>query len=534
MDFIGFHTTNKHIVTSENHQLELPLYLDDLIEICNNKTAVFYDLDGSVASICKHLELTKEQCGRLLDKGKLYIAPFALTYYPQRFFSVDRIGGANHPYVNFANMNQVGYGEVHYTEDNSIEDSFKKAKEAKQTAEEVYKIFQKLEIANGSIVSPTSAFLKKHSFNWPTVDDLPIEVSKLAYEAVTGQWFEAYSLGHLGNDNNTCAYDYDLNASFLSIMADLLDIRRGQWLHLKELDSNTLNNAFYGVATGQLTTDAEFHPFAKQIKHSDEKDDKDNYTPTGTFPKTMTIQDLRFLDKHKLGTYKYNDGWFWLPKGKQYQPYRGVMMNLWQKRQGTTGREKLIIQRIYSSIYGRSLERHESTGFGELFNPIIGLTTLNTNALKVTDACLSNNIVPLAIMADGFISSQQCNLPISTKPGEWKLNAQGKCLIAGTAAVAFQNGKESAELAIDYNDLMQQIKDSPKSKEYKRTRWSPVTLALALERNFDELGEIKPIDRTLKIDGESKRHYGIKPKNGDDLINKNFESTAWDYSLLNI
>ena len=521
MNFIGFHCTNNHIVSSEGHQLEIPLYLDDFFPICENKTPVCYDLDGFCASLCHHLEITKEQGNTLLEKGKLYLPPFAITYFPERFFSLDRIGGINHPFVNFYNMNQIGYLESHYTSDNSIEDSFKKAKEAKQTAEEVYKVFQKLEL-NDTIVSPTSAFLKKYKFNWPTVDDLPIEISQLAYEAVTGQWFETYSMGYFEN-----AMDWDLNASFLAIMADLLDIRRGEWLHVKEIDSNIMKNAYYGIATGTLTTDAEFHPFTKKIG-------KDNYNLTGTYPKLMTIQDLRFLDKWKQGTYRMNDGHFWIPKGKQYQPYRGTMMYLWNQRQGTTGREKAIIQRIYSSIYGISLQRHKSSGFGELFNPIIGLTTLNTNALKVADACLSSNITPLAIMADGFISDKPANVPISKNLGEWKLNAQGKCVIAGTLAVAFENDKETAELGIDYNDLMQQIKDNPKATEYKRTRYSPVTLAQAIEQDWESLGKIKPIERSLKIGSEKKRYYETKPKNGKDLISgKHFESTAWDYSIIN-
>lgn len=520
MNLIGFHCTNNHIVSSEGHQLEIPLYLDDFIDICENKSAVFYDLDGSVASICYHLGLTDEQGQTLLDKGKLFLPPFELTYFPQRFFSIDRIGGRNHPYVNFANMNQVGYSDAHYTEDNSIEDSFRKAKESKQTAEEVYKIFLKLGI-NDTIVSPTSAFLRKHKFNWPTVDDLSIEISQLAYEAVTGQWFEAIQLGHWGK-----AYDYDLNASFLTIMADLLDIRRGEWIHTEDMSSHIFDNAFYGVASGKLSTDADFHPFTKKVG-------EDNYTLTGTYPRTMTIQDLRFLDKWKLGSYRMIDGYFWLPNGTQFQPYRGVMMHLWNKRQGTTGREKDIIQRIYSSIYGRSLEHHKSSGFGELFNPIIGLTTLNINALKVADACLSSNIIPLAIMADGFISDKPANVPISTKLGEWKLNAQGKCIIAGTASIAFQNSKESAELAIDYDDLLKQIKDNPNAKEYKRTKWSPVTLALAVEQDWESLGQIKPLERTLKIGNEKKRSYDIRPKTGKDLISgEHYDSTAWDYSVL--
>lgn len=527
MEFIGFHCTKNHIVSSEGHQLDIPLYLDDFFPICEGKTAVFYDLDYSVAVICKLLELTQQECKKLLVKGRIFLPPFEISYYPERFFSVDRIGGKLHPFTNFFNMNQTGYLESHYTNDNSIEDSINKAKEAKQTAEAVYQVFQKLDLHN-TIVSPSSAFLKKYTFNWATVDDLPVEISQLAYEAVTGQWFEAMQLGHWNNDNgNGIAFDYDLNASFLAIMANLLDIRRGEWIHTDNMSSQLLRDAFYGIATGDLSIETGFHPFTKKIG-------KDNYTLTGTYPKLMTIQDLRFLDKWKQGNYKMTDGYFWLPKGQQNQPYRGAMMYLWNKKQQVTSqREKLIVQRIYSSIYGITLQQNESTGFGKMFNPIIGLTTLNTNALQVADACLSSGIIPLAVMADGFVSDRPANVPISKEMGQWKLNAKGKCLIAGTSAVVFENDKEVAELAISYNDLIQQIKDNPTATEYKRTRISPVTLALALDKDFESLGELKPIERKLRIGKEAKRHYETKPKTGRELISgKHYPSMAWDCSYI--
>lgn len=510
MKFIGIHITNEGIYTSEGAFIESD-YFYKLFEICNRLDPVFYDLDGSVASLLHLIGITKEQGQKLLDTTKLFLPPFTLTYYPKHFFSIDYGGGKVHPFLNFANMNQVGYLEARYSEEDN---GSKKALEAKQTAQNVCNVFAKLGINMGSIVSPISQFLKKYQLNWPTMDDCPDEVTEMAHNGITGQWFEAYKMGHFPK-----ATDYDINASYLSELAKLPDIRRGTWTN------ECSDDAILGVADGILTTETEFHPFCKKIHD-------EYFTPTGQYPYTMTLGALRFLNKWKLGEFKIERGHFWIPKGQQFQCYKGAMAYLWNQRQGKVGREKTMVQRLYSGLWGRQLQRNESGGFGDMFNSLIGLTVETNSRLKVADACLCHGIVPLAVMADGFITDQEINLPLGTNHGEWRLSSQGKCIIAGSGAVAFQGNEPIAELALDYDTLVAQVKEDPTATEYTRQRYSPVTLALALQRDFKDLGKIELLNRTLTIGNDTKRMFLKRPKTGKDLISKQYDSIPHDHQSL--
>ena len=197
MDFLGVHITTKGIATSAGNLITEPPYLYSLFKVCNKHNPVFYDLDASVASLLFLLNITKEQGQQLLAKEKLFISPFKLKYYPKIFFSIDYGSGKAHPYLNFANMNQVGFLDSgsQYTSDNSLEDAITKAKQAESTANDVYSILCKLGLQDTNLISPSSTFLKKFTLGWPTLDNCPEEVSEMAWRGIRGQWFEAYKLG---------------------------------------------------------------------------------------------------------------------------------------------------------------------------------------------------------------------------------------------------------------------------------------------------------------------------------------------------
>ena len=517
MGFLGIHITNQGIALSAEQVITEQPFLGQLFEVCKGYTPVFYDLDSSVSSLLFLLTISKEQGQKLLGKEKLWIPPYSLTYFPKHFFSIDYSGGGkNHPFLNFAHMNQPGYHDAYYTSDNSLDDAIKKAKQAEATANDVYSILCELGLPNTNLVSPSSTFLKKFSLGWPTLDDCPEEVSELAWRGIMGQWFEAYKLGFFEE-----TYDYDLNASYLAQLSKLPDLRKGNWIQSK----TPPDEATLGIVEGLLSTEAEFHPFI--IKHN-----KTNYTPTGRFPVILTLQSLRFLKRWNLGTFQSSKAHWWIPQKNNYEIYKGAMMFLWNARQGTSGRKRLLIQRIYSSLVGKQLEYSDTKGFGDMFCPIIPLTVEANSRLQVAKACLQAGITPLAVMADGFISEQPTKLALSTELGGWRLSAQGKCIIAGTGMVAFQGKEPPAELALNYDSLRKQIERHPDATKYSRNAYSPVTLALALQQDWSKLGQVQKIERTLTIGTENKRMYLQKPHTGKDLLDKTWDSMPWDYEEL--
>jgi len=516
MTFIGIHITNEGIALSTGQVITEEPFFGRLFEACNGHNPVLYDLDADTASLLYLIGITKEQGQKLLETEKLWLSPYKITYFPGHFLSIDYSGGRDHPYLNFANMNQAGYHDAEYTNDNSLDDAIQKAKVAKTTAEAVDSILCKLGLTASNLVSPSSTFLKKFSLNWPTMNDCPEEVSDIAWRGCMGQFFEAYTLGFFEE-----AYDYDLNASYLAELSKLPDIRKGTWVE----SIRPPNDATLGITEGILTTDAPFHPFITKYTGS-------NYTPTSRFPAIMTLQSLEFLKYWDLGTFQAEKGHWWTPRSN-FEVYKGPLMFLWNVRQGTTGRERLLIQRIYSALWGKMLQHSDTKGFGDRFNSIIGLTVETNSRLHVAEACLQAGIIPLAVMADGFITTDMLtNLPLSTELGGWRLSAKGRCAICGTGMVAFEGKDTPAELAIDYTTLKNQIDENPDATQYTRSAYSPVTLALALQQDWSKLGQIQLIERTLTIGTENKRCYLDKPKTGKDLLSRTYDSLPWDYKEL--
>jgi len=195
MRFLGLHITNQGIALSTGQVIAEQPFFAQLFDVCKGYAPVLYDLDADTASLLYLIGITKEQGQRLLEKEKLWIPPYSITFFSGHFLAIDYGSGKDHPFLNFANMAQMGYHEAKYTKDNSLNDAIQKAKEAKETAEAVDLILCKLGLKDTNLVSPSSTFLRKFSLNWPTLDDCPEEVSKMAWKGCTGQWFEAYKLG---------------------------------------------------------------------------------------------------------------------------------------------------------------------------------------------------------------------------------------------------------------------------------------------------------------------------------------------------
>lgn len=521
MPIIAFHITNEAIVSS-NGDIIKDNFLEFLIDKYQGYQKVCYDLDAGVASLCVLLKLSIEQCRKLSD-GKLDLRNgFRLTYWTSHMLAVDYGYGTLHGFANFANMNQNAYLNAEYTEDNSIEDAIRKAKYAKQIAEESYETLIILGCKNPSLISPTSSFIKSTKIDefMPTIDDCPKRVSELSRESITGQWFQAYSLGHWQE-----AWDYDLNSSYSACMAQLPNIRQGTW----QESPVVMPDAILGIAKGQLTIDAPFHPFLINLGGSDN-------TLNGKYPLTLTLDAINFLNKWNLGIFDIREGYWFIPNKNCSRPYAGTMQWLHTKKQSFTNkRARNLCTSLYSSIWGRQNQVLNDGSFGDMVCPIIAKTVENNSQLKVADACLSNGIIPLIVMADGFVSDKPCNLPISKKLGEWKLSAHGKCIIVGSGTVAFEGDTPPEGLALSYNNLVELINKNPEASEYTRSKYSPVLLATALKddgKYFNKLGTIHKISRKITIGADTKRFYLSAPQNGRDLLSNQYTSLPLSHEIL--
>jgi hypothetical protein len=500
-----------------------PSFLNWLVErYPNAKQLMCYDIDAFMASLCYHLQFTKEEAQQLIETESIYINEFKLTYFPNRFVSIDKGKYHGHPEIAIINASQAGYMETHYNAQETIEQSFDKAKQAGKIGDEIKRVYNDLGMDTNKLVSPISSFLSRYQPKLPVAEDMPDEVNKMAWESAKGGWFQVNSMGHFD------AYDYDMNLAYGWALCQIPDFTKGQWVQSKDIPGN----AMIGVADGILNTQAQFHPFLVKVK-------EDNYTPIGKFPITLTLQEIRVLHEYNLGTFNIKDGWWWIPVKPVSYPYGGIVRWLQEKRRGKTGIDKAIISRIYAGCYGKTLANFgtgKKQAFGKEFCPIVGTTVEALTRLKVFKTCMDAGIIPLAILVDGFITDKPITINTGTNMGEWKLSYKGNTLIAGSTAITIEGKTDdtAGELALEYNWLMNAIKDSPKSNVYTKDKYSPVTLAQAYKDDFSKLGQIHKVERAINIGVDDKRVFLKRPKNGQELLDNQYQydSVPWDYKII--
>lgn len=516
---IAYYITDKLITNSEDKVCDKPPFLGFLLDDHPSDIKVFYDLDADVAALLRLIGITENQGRRLAENERITLPPYRLTYYPGRFFSIDVGYNPEHPYANFSDMGQ--YTNTKYEANTTPELAIRKAKEAAEIARKVQDALTYLGLPTKKLTSPISAFSNQiETLNLPTVDDVPEEVGELAYSALKGNWLEAFTCGYFEK-----AYDWDINAAYPAELAKLLDIRRGKWIKHKE----PIEQAIYGFASGYLTTRARFHPFLYR------KEGEMTYTPTGRQPTVLSLAEIDFMRKYKLGEFEPATGWWWIPTGPEYHPFEGVIRWLFGKRQeirGSRGITREVIHRISSGLWGKMSEiRGED--FGPNFNPVYAAIVETNTRVKVCRTCLDLGIEPLHIAVDGIITDKELPMTSSQELGEWRLSHTGRCIIGGAGIVAFEGKGSPAEFSLKFDWLYSQIKEHPEANSYTMQKYSPVTLAEALNTDFGLLGKIVRTSRTVYIGQDGKRLWNGEANSGGELLQgKHITSEPLEYSMI--
>ena len=119
--------------------------------------------------------------------------------------------------------------------------------------------------------------------------------------------------------------------------------------------------------------------------------------------------------------------------------------------------------------------------------------------------------------------------------GSWSLSSRGSAIIISSGVVAVQGKDEdaTADFSLRYEWLKSEIEKNPNASEYQMTKYSPITLAVAVRQNkLSRLGELEVITKTVDVDYELKRAYRETPQCGRTLLRRRFKSLPWDISLV--
>ena len=521
MRITGYHISNGTIANSDGEvQRESP-YLDFLLEDKPDTIKVLYHMSYNVAQLLKMTNFTEEEGKKLQSYDKVNIPPYLVRHAAGKFLSLKKGFYRHSPFAIFSDANQ--YKATELAGDGSVDDCLAKARVAQEIGQEVYDALCSIGLSPITLTSPIRAYEREvlSRMKLPTVDDIPEEAGLYAYNCCKGNWLEAFQLGHWEQ-----SWSYDINSSYPAEIAQLLDLRQGEW----ERSSQVVDKAAYGYCKGKVTIDAPISPI--MCKKEGANLVGLNYTPVGTWETYLTKKQIDFIYKWKIGSFELEDGWWWVPT-REERIFKTVIEQLYLQKEQAVGVRREVIKRIMAGIWGKLLQTQRKE-FGELFNPVYGAEGEVNTQLRVAEFIYENRVNPMHIAADGVIATEPVVLEKNgTRMGGWRLNSVAPCIVAGTAIATVQGGEKTSDFSLDYDWLMERIRQEPEASEYRMSKMSPVTLAVALnEKKWDKLGELREVVRSVEIGKEQKRCYKVQPKCGRELLGRQYGSEPWDISMV--
>ena len=255
MKIIGYHINQSGIYTSEGEYCTQAPFLDFLLQPKLDTIRVFYHMEYSTANLLKLIGLTEDEARKLQENNTLHLEAYTIKHIAGKYLSLKKGHYYKCPFSNFGDMNQYKLAEFKSTanENETKETCLVFAKEAQKTGEEVYNTLVSMGLHPTTLTSPIKAYEKEvlSKMDLPTVDDMPEEAGFYAYQSCQGNWLEAFQMGHWET-----AYDYDINSSYPSELAKLVDIRLGKF----EKSKTWMHKAKYGYCRGIVTITAPFSP----------------------------------------------------------------------------------------------------------------------------------------------------------------------------------------------------------------------------------------------------------------------------------
>jgi len=521
MRIVGYHISGKVAANSDGEQTTRPPYLDFLLQEKPDTIKIFHHLEYAVANLARLVDLTEEECKTLWQKRQLGIPPYVLKHAPNRFLSIKK-GGY---FSVFADAGQ--YRKAVLSENESVDECVAKAKEAQKTGEDVYQALRSMGLNPTSIVSPIKAYdsgvLSK--MDLPTAKDIPEEAGFYAYNCIRWGWRDCLQVGHWNK-----VWQYDLSSAFSSELVKLLDTRYGRWVESDRI----IPEATYGFCSGIVSIAS---PLSPVILFSVKGNMRLGYTPTGKWRDYLTLDEIRFIDRWKLGSFKLEKGHFWIAD-KKVRPLEGAVNRLYHIKEHSDGVARDMAKKVSNAIWGyqcQTKKQKGEEGFGDRFNPVWGAQVEPNIRLRTAEFALKAGVEHnIHIAVDETILDKPVELEGNGGMGEWRLKMSDACLVMGTGAVAIKGKEKSTDFAISYDWLMERIRNNPEAEEYTLEAVSPITLGVAMNEGlFDGLGRLRKVTKRLPVGNEGKRYYPERPKCGGDLLTKTYASEPWDISLVN-
>lgn len=345
-------------------------------------------------------------------------------------------------------------------------------------------------------------------------------------------------------------YVYDLQSAFPSQAIKLYNFKYAKFAKLDYIDQT----ANWGWLKGEVTIndDVMVHPIVSGIGGGNLG------CPTGTWEDIRLLDEIKFIYKWQIGSFKLTEGWF-IKFTAPVKPYEIPLTRLFKLRARNEMANNLA-KRMATGCYGISYEKHDDGRVGDYYNPLYGnMINIPTN-LQVCEFLYSNGIG--ATDNAGYkhlihigVDSVMLDCPIEECRREWfaRLKKQGKPLPPFSnnhlknmgksgmgnwklayvgSAIVLSSGRvyygDKHPQGLKYNDIISMIEAKPNEHYYATKLQKRQTLAECIELgSLKGLGEMKETSTSLDLNtlrATRDRKFEGYPRTGRELLNKKYSS----------
>ncbi|MFC1871060.1 DNA polymerase [Chloroflexota bacterium] len=311
--------------------------------------------------------------------------------------------------------------------------------------------------------------------------------------------------------------DFDLQSAFPSEAMQLYDTRPENCKYIKS--DKFIPDADWGFLYGNITINKDFSP----IMHLDDNGELRN--PIGQWRGHITLDEVTFIEKHKLGTFKLNNGWF-----LKFKSHQHIFDDALQKLYSYRGKHFLtdaLAKRMMNSLYGLTIEKRMDGQSGKFFNPFFAATITTRCRLKVAEFILANELQDhlVSVTVDGCLTDKPvAESELGSGMGKWKFAGSDATIVVSPGLIFRADKKPHG---INYQVLKEMIEKHPNSSIYSVDLIKRVTMGEALRIDFSLIGKIQKFGSTIDLylaRTSQDRFFKKFPKTGKELLERQYTS----------
>ena len=524
---------------------------DDIIKFLThvrfkNKFNWFYNIKFDFESIIKYLDYGDLKT--LYHDKKIKYNNFDITYIDKKFFAINKdnnyyyfydmfgfldtsLNKASEKYLHDKKMSDIvdskqlninlDYWKENY--DNIVKYCIKDAELTKRLADYFWNIvyenmnyYPKRPFSKGKI---SEEYFLANCYI-PTINNIPKQVLKFAYNSYFGGRFEILKRGY----TDKC-YSYDIKSAYPYEMTKLIDFSKGNWLEVEEVSEHA-HTGFYQCQIEANET--FFSPFLQKVGEL-------SYFPNGKFSQFLTKQEIDFIRLHfENSAISIVKGYEFFPSELVY-PLKSEIERLyaWKEKEEDEN-IKYCIKIFMNALYGKTIQvSGDYHRTGKIFNPIWASLTTSGVRTKLLELALQSPDDIIMFSTDSVNSVSPLSVPDKPKLGDFAKDFEGEGVYIMSDTYNLWNFSKNktkskmrgfalaVEKDIDSEVIM--LKDilyNMESDKYKYTTSRPYHLGECLihnkTRRIEDLNIFGNETKTLNINGDIKRHWFDTFKNGKE------------------